>query len=176
MTHYPLRLLSSSILSSICATHAKTSSSLKPRLARTCLKAYLSPNQPLRVHYGALMGLQAIGGKEVLRALVLPSIKEYGDLVLKEAYESDDPVKKADADMMLNTLMHIFAGLVENERVVLTNGIGNHGGNEEWERKAKERLGDFIGERLVGMGRIELVKALVRSIEEHETIFGGLQG
>ena len=176
MAHYPLRLLSSSILASICATHAKNSSTLKPRLARTCLKAYLSPSQSLRVHYGALMGIQAIGGREVFRALILPNMSAYGDMVLKEAYESDDSVKKADAEMMTKTLMQILVGLVQDEEVALTNGFGEHGGGgEDWEKRAKEELGDFVGERFCGLGRMDLVKALVQSIEEDKTMLDGFQ-
>ena len=123
------------------------------------------------------MGIQAIGGKdkEVIRVLILPTIRDYGDLVLKEAYESDEPVKKADAEMMLKALMHNLAGLVQDEQVFLTNGFSDHGGDEEWVRRAKDKLGDFVGEKLCAMGRMDMVKMLIRSIEEETTMFDGFR-
>ena len=81
LEHYPLRSTAASLLGTIAKKYAKSSHTLKPRLARTCLKHFLDPIKPFAVHYGALLGLQAVGGPEAVRVLIVPNLKEYGKLL-----------------------------------------------------------------------------------------------
>ncbi|KAL8958881.1 MAG: hypothetical protein Q9183_005752, partial [Haloplaca sp. 2 TL-2023] len=47
LAHFELRNISAALLGSICKKYAKSSHTLKPRLARTCLKHFLDPTKPL---------------------------------------------------------------------------------------------------------------------------------
>ncbi|MCJ1313198.1 hypothetical protein MMC25_006875 [Agyrium rufum] len=177
--HYPLRQLSASLLTSICAHHAKSSQALKPRLARTCLKSFLSPSQPLRVHYGAILGLQATGGKEVIRALVLPAAKEYGEGVLKEAAESGDEGRKGEAELVARVLVGVMASLEDDEDVDMVGVVrqGANGTDEaEWRAKVDARLGGYLGERVMKIGGVKLAKTLVRAVDIEDDGLLGFKG
>ena len=130
---------------------------LKPRLVNSCLKAFLNPLKPFSVHYGAIIGLQASGGKEVVRVGIMPNLKEYSKL-LHEAIEQDLPTK-ADAEMVLGAIVGVLGGL-EEEGVALVNGYSS-GNVEELREKLDEKVGELIGERVIGLGRPRLVQAIL---------------
>ena len=154
---YSLRDLAASLIGHIAKKYAKSSHALKPRLVNSCLKAFLNPLKPFSVHYGAILGLQASGGKEVVRVGIVPNLKEYSKL-LQEAIEQDLPTK-ADAEMVLGAIMVVLSGL-EEEGVALVNGYSN-GNVEELRAKLDEKVGELIGERILGTGRPRLVQAIL---------------
>ncbi|KAK3707675.1 histone H4-like TAF Taf6, SAGA complex subunit [Vermiconidia calcicola] len=93
-THFALRDYSASLLSSIARKYGPSSSTLKPRIARSCLKHFLDSHKPLGTHYGAVLGLTMIAGADGVRELILPNLKAY-DAVLQEAVRDDARAEEA---------------------------------------------------------------------------------
>ena len=50
--------------------------SMKPRILRTLAHAFLDPEKPLTTHYGAIVGLSALGAA-VVESLVMPNLLFY---------------------------------------------------------------------------------------------------
>lgn len=161
LAHYPLRDLAASLLSLICRKYGNVSPTLRPRLARTCLKHFLDPNKPLGVHYGAIIGLDAVGGAEVVRALVLPNIKAY-ETVLADHVSGEDGDLSPDATMVVGAIIKTLTSLEEEEEAIpMLNGDSGSGG-EELKKKLEEKLGSIVGGKVYNPGRLRLVYAVVR--------------
>ncbi|KKK16345.1 S-adenosylmethionine decarboxylase proenzyme [Aspergillus ochraceoroseus] len=116
---FALRDFSASLLGLIANKYSHSSHTLKPRLARSCLKTLLDPSKPFGAHYGAIIGLQAVGGSEAVRVLIIPNLPTYGNL-LKEGVAEDSP-RRPEAERVLGVLLGVLASLREG-RAVLTNG------------------------------------------------------
>lgn len=93
--HFALRDFSSSLLSSIARKYGSTSSTLKPRIARSCLKHFLDSHKPWGTHYGAILGLTFIAGAEGVRSLIIPNLKVY-DLHLQRGFKDDSKREQAE--------------------------------------------------------------------------------
>lgn len=133
---------------------------LKPRLARTCLKFFLDPNKPLGVNYGGIIGLQVVGGVEVIRAIVLPSLKEY-EILIRDAMEDEGLLRK-EAEMVLGALVGALQ-LLEQDSVGLTNGFADGDGEEGVRSRLKEKVGHLVAAKVLELGRPRLVKAILQS-------------
>ncbi len=154
----PIRQLAASLLGLVAKKYAKSSHTLRPRLARTCLKHFLDPTKSLGSNYGGVIGLQAIGGTEVVRALIVPNLREYGEL-LREALEGNDEGKRKDAEIVLGALVEAVKGL-EGDSLGLSNGFST-GDAEETRRKLNEKVGSLLAERFLELGRPKLLKAIL---------------
>jgi transcription initiation factor TFIID subunit 6 len=157
LEHYPLRSLAATLLATISRKYAKSSHTLKPRLVRTCLKYFLDPNKSLPVHFGAVQGIQAAGGSEAVKVLILPNLKEYGNL-LQDAIAAGPP-KKEDAEMVIGAIIGTLASL-EEEGNRLVNG---HGGGDAEEQRSRlgDRIGELLASRLVAEGKLHLAQAIL---------------
>jgi len=167
--HFELRDLSASLIALLCKRFGDSTHALKPRLTRTCLKAFLDPSKPPGTHYGAIKGLHAIGGKETVWVLIIPNLKLY-ETILKEGLGSEDETKRIESEMVLKA---IVAGLKSLEEVVVgANGSGpdemevtNGDGGEEIGDALRKRLSDRIGEVVAGevckLGRKGLAFAIL---------------
>lgn len=168
--HFALRNLSALLIGHLTRKYTKTAHTLKPRLARTCLKHFLDPTKPLGTHYGAIIGLQAIGGPEVVRSLILPNVKVY-ESVIRDEIEGNGP-RKADAERVVEAILVALRTLEEEDgglfHGMLTNGQGGRGG-EESRGKLVETLGEIIGRRVLELGR----PGLVRAVLEDQRLFRG---
>ena len=131
---------------------------LKPRLARTCLKHFLDPNKPLGANYGGIIGLQAIGGPEIVRALIVPNLKEYEELV-KDAIDAMDDGKRSEGEMVIRALLEALVSL-EEESVGAVNGFAN-GHASEMRKELGNKIGDLFAERVLELGKPRLVKAIM---------------
>jgi transcription initiation factor TFIID subunit 6 len=72
--HWSLRQVAASCLAAVCTRHGTAYPDVQPRLTRTLVAALLDPNKPLATHYGALLGLAALG-PHVVEGLVLPNVE-----------------------------------------------------------------------------------------------------
>lgn len=160
LAHLPLRNVAAALLGSICKKYAKSSHTLKPRLARTCLKHFLDPTKPLGANYGGIIGLQAVGGTEVVRALILPNVKEY-EALLREPLEDEASPKHAEAEAVLTALVGALQ-LLEDDVVSLSNGHMEEG-DEELMRRLEDKVGPLVAERVLLMARPKFVKALIEA-------------
>lgn len=159
LAHYPLRNLAAALLGSVCKKYSKSSHTLRPRLARTCLKHMLDPTKPLGVNYGGIIGLHATGGPEVVRVLIVPNMKEYEVLITDAMEESD--AKRKEAGMVIDALVRSLQSL-EQDSVGSSNGFAN--GNEDLMRtKLREKVGPLVAEKVWELGSPKIVKAILES-------------
>lgn len=157
LAHFELRDLAASILSKMCTKYAASNQSLKPRIARICLKQFLDPNKPLGCHYGALMALLSISGPDGMKILVLPNLRIY-DEVLKEAL--GDESKKAEGERVLAVILHSLDRLERSRSVPRVNGVGNIEGLRE---RLVEKVGEVVTERLISSGRSHVAQILLET-------------
>ena len=161
---FALRDLACSLLLSLLKKYSHSSSSLKPRVARTCLKHFLDPHKPLGTIYGALTGLTNVMGTEGIRQLILPNCKVVDEHLLKPALGEGDERKKFDAEMVLVALLRALEAL-EKDSVGLHEGMNGHAEGEALKHKLQGLLGDIIGDKLYEMGKNR--PKLVEAVLEH---------
>lgn len=159
VAHFELRSLAASILTYICSRYEHSSTTLKARIARSCLKDFMDPNKGLGSHFGALTALLGISGGEGMRLLILPNLKLYDEL-LKEAY--NDESKKPEADRVLATIMKGLDNMVRRRRPALNgvNGFGNLGALRE---QLVEQVGDVVANRIVASERYVVAQAVLET-------------
>ena len=155
--HYALRDFAASLIGLVAKKYAKSAQTLKARLARTCLKHFLDPSKPLQTHYGAIMGLRTLGGSEVVRATILPTLKVYETLI-REPIEEDGS-NKFDAEMVAGALLGALSGL-QDDGLMLTNGFST-GDEEQTRTQLSEKVGVLLASRVLDLGRPQLVKAIL---------------
>ena len=102
---YALRDFSASLLALVLQRFSTSYSTLKPRITRALLKAYLDNKKPFTTHYGAITGLRVMG-REVIRTLVLPNLKIYANMVLQPALSDEgDTAQRYDAEKCLEAII-----------------------------------------------------------------------
>jgi transcription initiation factor TFIID subunit 6 len=102
---YALRDFASSLLSLVLKRFSTSYSTLKPRITRALLKAFLDNKKPFTTHYGAIIGLTVMG-REVVRTLVVPNLKIYSEHLLQPALSDDgDIAQRNDAEKSLEAIM-----------------------------------------------------------------------
>jgi transcription initiation factor TFIID subunit 6 len=139
-THFALRDYAASLLSAIARKHGASSSTLKPRIARSCLKHFLDSHKPFGTHYGAILGLTLIADADGVRALVLPNLKAY-DQVLAEGLRDEN--RREQAEHVVKALVRALGVLAREPRA----GGGRSNGFPEGEA-LRERLGEVVGDVL----------------------------
>lgn len=140
-THFALREYAASLLSTIARRYGASSSTLKPRIARSCLKHFLDPHKPFGSHYGAVLGLTMIADTDGIRALILPNLKAY-DAVLAEGLK--DEARREQAEYVVLVLMRALELLAKEPRA----GSSVNGYPEG--EALRERLAEVVGEALAG--------------------------
>lgn len=158
LDHFDLRDLAASLLQHICTKYARFSQNLKPRLARSCLKNMLDSKKPSGTHYGAVLGLKAIAGAEVVRALVVPNLKEFEGLY-REDLQGGDPVKQAEAERVLRAVLTVLESLLD-DKVPDMNG---HSVESATEIKVRltDKVGEVVAEKIIENGPMKLAKAIL---------------
>ena len=102
---YALRDFASSLLSLVLKRFSTSYSTLKPRITRALLKAFLDNKKPFTTHYGAIIGLTVMG-REVVRTLVVPNLQIYSEHLLQPALSDDgDIAQRNDAEKSLEAIM-----------------------------------------------------------------------
>ena len=158
LDHFDLRDLAASLLQHLCTKYARFSHNLKPRLARSCLKNLLDSKKPSGTHYGAVLGLNSIGGAEVVRALLVPNLKEFEGLY-REDLEGGDPVKQPEAEKVLGAVLNVLGSLL-GDNIPHMNG---HSAESAAEIKARlaEKVGEVVAEKIAESGQMQLAKAIL---------------
>jgi transcription initiation factor TFIID subunit 6 len=164
-----VRDMAASLIIGIARKHSKSSTTLKPRLARTLLKTFLNPSKSFGAHYGSLISLRGIIGVDGVKAIILPNLKAY-DVLLQEGLA--DETKRAEAEMVVLALLRLVDICARNmlpmqiEAAVngqhgLTNGdtVG-----EEVRQDLVERVGEVIGNKVANSGDPAMI-TLARQIQ-----------
>lgn len=154
---FALRDLAASLLGLISKKYSHASHTLKPRLARSCLKNFLDPAKPFGTHYGAVIGLHAIGGRDVVRELILPNLKPY-DKLLRDAIADDGP-RRSEAEKVLGALLAVLSTLPDN-RSHLVNGHSEIVTDELREQLA-EKVGELITSKISEAGEVQMAHTLL---------------
>ena len=157
LAHFELRDFAASILSKMCKNYSSSNQSLKPRIARICLKQFLDPHKPLGSHYGALRALLSIAGPDGMKILVLPNLRIYDD-VLKEAL--GDESKKAEAERVLALILQSLGGLERPRNTPRVNGVGNL---EALRERLVDKVGEVVAERVIAGGRSQVAQLLLET-------------
>ncbi|OQD72727.1 hypothetical protein PENDEC_c019G03551 [Penicillium decumbens] len=155
---FALRDLAASLLGLIAKKYSQSSHMLKPRLVRSCLKTFLDPSKPFGAHYGAVIGLQAVGGTEVVRVLIIPNLAEYSKL-LSDGIE--DAARRPAAERVLNALVGVLASLRDGQ-ASLTNG---HPAivTEDLRARLAEKVGDLIASRIAEANEVHLAQVVLEA-------------
>ena len=74
--HWSLRVQAARTMAFVCRKFGAAYPTIQPRITRTLLRAMLDASKPLPTHFGAIVGLSALGPR-VVRLLVLPNLKAY---------------------------------------------------------------------------------------------------
>ncbi|KJX94196.1 transcription initiation factor tfiid complex 60 kda subunit like protein [Zymoseptoria brevis] len=154
--HFSLRDYASSILSGIARKYGSSSSTLKPRIARSCLKHFLDSHKPFGTHYGAVLGLTMIAGAAGVRSLILPNLKSY-DEHLRGGLK--DESKSEQAEYVVGAIMQALATL-EQDAVGAAHANGHPEGDALKERLT-EQVGETIATKIVESGRQGLINAVL---------------
>lgn len=157
-THFALRDYAGSLLSSIARKYSQSSSTLKPRIARSCLKHFLDSHKPFGTHYGSLLGLTMIAGAAGIRALVLPNLKTY-DAHLQAGLK--DESKREQAEHVVQAIMRAL-DLLEQDAIGMAHANG-HPEGEALKDRLMEAVGEIIGAKVYESGRQTLVNAVLET-------------
>ncbi len=141
----------------IANKYSHSSHTLKPRLARSFLKNFLDPGKPFGTHYGAIIGLHAIGGSDVVRELIIPNLKTY-EMLLKEA-STEEGIRKMEAEKVTGVILAVLP-LCQDERIPLTNGC-SAAAAEELQGQLAEKVGDLIASRILESGQVRLARGIL---------------
>jgi transcription initiation factor TFIID subunit 6 len=157
LDHFDLRDLAASILKHLCNKYSKTSHGLRPRLARSCLKTFLDPKKPFGSHYGAILGLRAVGGAEIVRQLIVPNLKSYEE-VLKEDLQ-DGGIKKAEAEKIVAAIVGSLGLLVDDD----APHVNGHSEQAAAQIRAQliDKVGEVVGNRICDAGHLPLARAVL---------------
>lgn len=136
-----LRDLAASLVMALARKHGKSITTLKPRLARTLLKAFLDPNKSFGAHYGAIMGLLGLVGSEGVRVLILPNLKLYNNLLVEGLA---DESRKEEAQMVVMALLKAI-DLLSRDAIPMMNGIVPE---ENMREMLTEKIGDVLASRI----------------------------
>lgn len=78
--------------------------SLQPQITRTLLNAFLDPSKPLTTHYGAIVGLTALG-EHVIELALLPNIPAYLELLRPVLANKGEATKHLEAEKCYQALL-----------------------------------------------------------------------
>lgn len=81
--HWTVRAMAADVVAAAVSKFGLKYPNLQSRITTTLLKALLDPSKPLTTHYGAIVGLSALGGT-VVREILLPHCKAYLAVLLDE--------------------------------------------------------------------------------------------
>jgi transcription initiation factor TFIID subunit 6 len=152
-----VRDLAASLIIGIAKNHSKSSTTLKPRLARTLLKTFLNPNKSFGAHYGALIALQGLIGVDGIRGIVLPNLKVY-DVLLQEGLPDDS--KKPEAEMVVLALLRLI-DMCARDMIPWAQVNGQMNGQTagpEVRRELVERVGGVIGNKVADSGDASMIR------------------
>ncbi|KAJ5176804.1 Transcription initiation factor TFIID subunit 6 [Penicillium canariense] len=155
---FALRDLAASLLGLIAKKYSHSSHMLKPRLVRSCLKSFLDPSKPFGAHYGAVIGLQAVGGAEVVRVLIIPNLSDYSKLLSDGI---DDAARRPAAERVLSALLAVLVA-VRDAHAPLVNG---HPATvtDELLSQLREKVGDLIATRIAEANDVQLARVIVEA-------------
>lgn len=106
--HWKLRDFSASIIAYICNQYGAIYHTLQPRITKTLLHAFLDPLRPRTTHYGAIVGIGALG-PSVTQLLLLEPVQNSNVAafyrLLEPDLRSNDHMARFEAQMCFSALL-----------------------------------------------------------------------
>ncbi|KAI1370430.1 DUF1546-domain-containing protein [Hypoxylon crocopeplum] len=158
---YELREFAAALIGKLAQRYSDTNKMLRPKLVRTCLKNFLNPSLPSPVWYGAVTALNAAGGADVVKVLLLQNLKEFETSMLVPLSEKNDIVSRAEYEAMIGAIMKALQSLV-GEDYPMMNGMNGYSSENE-ANQIKGFVGNIIGERIVQLGDHRLNQAVLEA-------------
>eukprot|EP00898_Chlorokybus_atmophyticus_P009029 jgi/Chlat1/9127/Chrsp97S08388 len=105
--HWGLRDYAASLIAFVCNRYGHAYQDLQPRVTRTLVRTFLDPSRAMTQHYGAIVGLAALGSR-VVQLLVLPNMAAYVQLLREEmTFETQkNEVKRYEASRCYGAIQH----------------------------------------------------------------------
>ncbi|KAJ5609463.1 Transcription initiation factor TFIID complex 60 kDa subunit [Penicillium herquei] len=153
---FALRDMAASLIGFIAKKYESASHLLKPRIVRTCYKNFMDLTKSFNAHYGAILGLQAIAGTDLISEMVLPILKMYGG-VLAEGL--DDSGRRPAAERVANAILSILVWLRQNEVVLVHDTPSSV--SDELRSRLVEAVGTLFATKVVETNDVQLALLLV---------------
>uniref|UniRef100_A0A6B2L140 TBP-associated factor 6 n=1 Tax=Arcella intermedia TaxID=1963864 RepID=A0A6B2L140_9EUKA len=104
--HWGLRDYASKLIALICNKFGKSYKDLQPRTTKTLVQTFLDPTKPLTSHYGAIVGLSALG-PHCVQLLLIPNIAAYIKLLEPKLNQDSDVVLHNEATKCYSAVLGI---------------------------------------------------------------------
>jgi transcription initiation factor TFIID subunit 6 len=142
--HWELRDFSATLVSQICKRFGDAYTSLLPRITKTLTHALQDVTKPLTTHYGAIVGITALGPRSV-ETLLLPNLKAYMSILIPET-KSSNAVKKHEASQCYEAMLAAVGSFLKYASAEELKTGANPDSNIQ---KKYHELFDIFGERLI---------------------------
>eukprot|EP00658_Telonema_sp_P-2_P063294 TRINITY_DN5201_c0_g2_i2.p1 TRINITY_DN5201_c0_g2~~TRINITY_DN5201_c0_g2_i2.p1 ORF type:complete len:200 (+),score=35.91 TRINITY_DN5201_c0_g2_i2:198-797(+) len=119
--HWSLREYSAKLVHIVCSRFGTAYPNLQPRITRTLIHALLDPLKPLTTHYGAIVGLTALGPNTV-RTLLAPNLIFYTKMLIPEL-EDKGTQKSFEAGKCFTALAAAVGSLLHHEPYSMTGAV-----------------------------------------------------
>ncbi|DBA87405.1 hypothetical protein WJX77_003935 [Trebouxia sp. C0004] len=113
--HWSVREEAARLAALVCAKYGQPYYQIQPRITQALNTAFQQANNPLTTHYGAIVGLTALGHQAVRNALY-PNLHPYLALLQEQMQQSGNEMKRYEAYKCFGALLHA-AGAAIRERV-----------------------------------------------------------
>ncbi|KAK9469453.1 hypothetical protein V1512DRAFT_256302 [Lipomyces arxii] len=148
--HYEVRDFAASLLQKVCTQYGDAYHTLKPRVTRTLLKAFMDPGKSAGTQYGALCGLKSIG-PEVVRVLVLSNLKDWASVISSASSASTE-----DKNRLRKAVLDALRSLVDSELATIDEVSEDH------KEKFKQYVGPIVSELVLAADDSDaIIKAVV---------------
>lgn len=164
--HFHVRKLSASLLQKIIENYSSSYNTLKPRITRTLLRAFLNntTRSSIGTQYGAIMGMKSLGG-EVIRIILVGNLRTWSTVVLENF-----PKESENRTILLDQILDCLSVLAKDGELLLSNNnlkkhklddkensetdkmdidSEPHSFTPEMKEKLTERVGEFIANKIV---------------------------
>lgn len=131
--HFAVRDFASSLLDHVCNNFGKSYKTLKPRVTRTLLKAFLDANKPIGTQYGSIIGLRTMGN-EVIRIIILGNLSNWSNSVLSSFNEDEQK-------LLIKTIVNCLRKLSSDVSSTISN-------SEIDKEKLISKCGEQIAEQI----------------------------
>lgn len=113
--HWSVREEAARLAALVCAKYGQPYYQIQPRITQALNTAFQQTNNPLTTHYGAIVGLTALGHQAVRNALY-PNLHPYLALLQDQMQQSGNEMKRYEAYKCFGALLHA-AGAAIRDRV-----------------------------------------------------------
>lgn len=121
--HWNVRRFGASVMASICQKYGDSYTTLQTRVAKTLLKTFLDPLKALTTHYGAIVGLSALG-PSVTKALILPNLKDYMKILLPAIEDKNDEIRHMEAQKCFEALSAAAKSYIQSHKKQINTSGG----------------------------------------------------